>query len=545
MAAHILVVDDEADLELLMRQKFRHKISAGEIQFDFALNGQEALRKAKEKVGEPYDMVITDINMPEMDGLTLLAKLREHDSSYRAVVVSAYGDMANIRTAMNRGAFDFITKPINFKDLEITIDKTLQEASVIRHGIAAREKLEKAMIENEITLIEKEKAEESKKFQQQFLANMSHEIRTPMNAVIGMTNLVLKTNLDEQQKKYINAIKVSSDNLLIIINDILEISKIEAGKLDFESIPFRLDEVFGNVNNVLRFKAEEKGLKLITKLDERLPKTVKGDPGRLNQVLINLVGNAIKFTEHGSVEMGCRFASEKDKKVVVEFVVKDTGIGIPQEKIDLVFESFTQASSDTSRKYGGTGLGLTISKQFVEMQGGTIGVVSVIGKGSTFTFSIPYEMVDEKEILSQTEVPTAQQTDRLTKANILLVEDNEFNRIVAVDTLKEYLPEVNVAIAVNGKDAVEKLQQGNFDLVLMDVQMPEMDGYDATQFIRKQFSAPLNAIPILAMTANATKEEVDKCRECGMDDYISKPFVPENLIRKMSTLLMKTQQNAK
>jgi signal transduction histidine kinase len=543
MAARILVVDDETDLELLMRQKFRHKISAGEFEFEFAFNGADALKKVQE--GAQFDMVVTDINMPGMDGLTLLAKLREHDSSYKAVVVSAYGDMANIRTAMNRGAFDFLTKPINFKDLEITIEKTLQEVKVIRHGLAAREKLEKAMIENEIALIEKEKAEESKKFQQQFLANMSHEIRTPMNAVIGMTNLVLKTNLDEQQSKYLNAIKISSDNLLVIINDILEISKIEAGKMGFENIAFTLDEVFNNVSNVLRFKAEEKGLKLVLEQNENMPKVLLGDSGRLNQVLINLVGNAIKFTEKGGVEVRCRFAGEKDKKAVVEFTVTDTGIGIPQEKIDLVFESFTQASSDTSRKFGGTGLGLTISKQLVEMQGGAIRAVSEIGKGSTFTFTIPYSLGDGTEINVNKEAAADHTIDPLRKVNILLVEDNEFNRIVAVDTLKDYLPGAIITIAVNGKDAIEKLPNGNFDLVLMDVQMPEMNGYDATQYIRKQFSAPLNAIPILALTANATKEEIDKCRESGMDDYISKPFVPENLIRKMSGILMKNTQIAK
>jgi signal transduction histidine kinase/BarA-like signal transduction histidine kinase len=543
MAARILVVDDETDLELLMRQKFRHKISAGEFEFEFAFNGTDALKKVQE--GAQFDMVVTDINMPGMDGLTLLAKLREHDSSYKAVVVSAYGDMANIRTAMNRGAFDFLTKPINFKDLEITIEKTLQEVRVIRHGLAAREKLEKAMIENEIALIEKEKAEESKKFQQQFLANMSHEIRTPMNAVIGMTNLVLKTSLDEQQSKYLNAIKISSDNLLVIINDILEISKIEAGKLGFENIAFTLDEVFNNVSNVLRFKAEEKGLKLVLEQSENVPKVLLGDSGRLNQVLINLVGNAIKFTEKGGVEVRCRLAGEKDKKAVIEFTVTDTGIGIPQEKIDLVFESFTQASSDTSRKFGGTGLGLTISKQLVEMQGGAIRAVSEIGKGSTFTFTIPYFTGNGTEISVNKEIAEEHSIDPLRKVNILLVEDNEFNRIVAVDTLKDYLPGATVTIAVNGKDAIEKLPKGNYDLVLMDVQMPEMNGYDATQYIRKQFSAPLNAIPILALTANATKEEIDKCRESGMDDYISKPFVPENLIRKMSGILMKNSQIAK
>ncbi len=531
MAARILVVDDEKDLELLMRQKFRHKISSGELVFDFAFNGQEALVKVKSE--GPFDMMITDINMPEMDGLTLLGKIREEGSHLKAVVVSAYGDMANIRTAMNRGAFDFLTKPINFKDLEVTIEKTLREAELIREGIAARENLERATIDREIAVIEKQKAEESRRLEQQFLANMSHEIRTPMNAVIGMTNLVLKTKLDEQQLKYIKAIKVSSDNLLVIINDILEVSKIEAGKIELEQIPFLLDEVLGNVNSVLHFRAEEKGLKLVMEQESGIPGLL-GDPSRLNQVLINLVGNAIKFTARGSVEVKCRIAERSGDKVHIAFSVKDTGIGISEEQIGKIFERFTQASSDTNRKYGGTGLGLTISRQLVELQGGSIGATSKPGEGTTFTFTIPYAVAGD---VAASKTPAALPLSELRTTRILLVEDNAFNQIVAVDTLKEYLPEATVHVAENGNVAIKKLQEETYDLVLMDIQMPEMDGYDATQYIRRQFSSPLNAIPILAMTANATRGEIEKCRLCGMNDHIAKPFVPENLLLKMAEVL--------
>ncbi|HEU4717222.1 MAG TPA: histidine kinase dimerization/phospho-acceptor domain-containing protein, partial [Bacteroidia bacterium] len=267
MAAKILVVDDESDLELLIRQKFRHAIKSGELLFDFALNGVEALKKLEGD--REYSMVITDINMPEMDGLTLLGKIGEMDRPLKAVVISAYGDMGNIRTAMNRGAFDFITKPIDLKDLEVTIAKTLRETDAIRQGLAAKENLGKA-------LFEKDKAEEAKRFEQQFLANMSHEIRTPMNAVIGMTNLVLKTELNERQRKYVDAIRVSSENLLGIINDILDISKIEAGKIDLESIPFSVKDVLGNVYTVLHLKAEEKSLSLVMETGETVPQALLG-----------------------------------------------------------------------------------------------------------------------------------------------------------------------------------------------------------------------------------------------------------------------------
>jgi hypothetical protein len=535
MTARILVVEDESDLELLIQQKFRHQIKAGEFKFDFALNGLEALKKLEE--GNDYHVMLTDINMPEMDGLTLLGKIREMNLPMKAVVISAYGDMGNIRSAMNRGAFDFITKPIDLKDLEVTITRTLSETELIRKGLVATENLGKALVEKEVAIIEKEKAEEAKRFEQQFLANMSHEIRTPMNAVIGMTNLVLKTNLDERQLKYIEGIRISSENLLGIINDILDLSKIEAGKIEFEKIPFTVKSVLENVYTVLHFKAEEKSIALNIHDEENLP-SLLGDPARINQVLINIVGNAIKFTAQGKVDVRCRALSQDENNATIEFSVTDTGIGIAADKIEKIFESFTQASPDTNRKFGGTGLGLTISKQLVEMMGGKLIASSEHGKGTTFTFTITLP-VDRngQQSAAGSQQSNAGDLDTIRKAKILLVEDNEFNRIVAVDTLTEFLGGIHIEIAGDGKEAIEKLQQSVYDIVLMDIQMPGMDGYDATKFIRTSTNAPLNKIPILAMTANATREEIEKCKECGMNGHVPKPFVPDMLFRKMSELL--------
>lgn len=524
MNAKILVVDDEHDLELLIRQKFRHAIKSGELQFSFALNGVAAMEKLQSD--EEYSMIITDINMPEMDGLTLLEHISGMNLPLKTVVISAYGDMGNIRTAMNRGAFDFITKPIDLKDLEVTIGRALKESDAIRQGRAAKQRLDRA-------ILEKEKAEEAKRFEKQFLANMSHEIRTPMNAVIGMTNLVLKTGLDERQRKYVDAVRISAENLLGIINDILDISKIEAGKIDLENIPFSVKDVLGNVFTVLHLKAEEKKLNFSVTAGEQIPPVLLGDPLRITQVLINIVGNAIKFTSEGSVTVSCRVLSQEGDDVLLEFSVHDTGIGIAPDKIDRVFESFTQASSETNRMFGGTGLGLTISRQLVDLMGGKLTASSSPEKGTTFSFTIPLRTGEHAAIKTE---ENSLPPDAIRNAKLLLVEDNEFNRIVAVDTLKEFLGSVNIDIAQDGKEAVELVSRNTYDLVLMDIQMPGMDGYEATRSIRSM-EAPLNQTPILAMTANATPEEVKRCSECGMNGHVAKPFVPENLFRKMAELL--------
>lgn len=535
--AKILVVDDEPDLELLIRQRFRHKIRNKELHFDFAGNGAIALQKLGESEGG-YDMILTDINMPIMDGLTLLVNVKEKYEHQKAVVVSAYGDMENIRTAMNRGAFDFITKPIDFTDLETTIDKTIREIRIIKKGLEASQKLDVTIQEKDQAMAEKIRAEQSEKFKQQFLANMSHEIRTPMNSVIGLTNLLIKTNLDEQQRKYLNVIKKSSENLLVIINDILDLSKIEAGKMDFEKIPFSLEDLSETLYHTLLFKADDKKLYFKINIDPSTPKTILGDPTRLNQVLINVSGNAIKFTEEGGVTVDIREINHQGNVSMIQFTVTDTGIGISEENIGKIFESFSQASSDTTRKFGGTGLGLTISKQLIELQGGNIQVKSTIGKGTSFIFTIPYQVADATQLNDGKENKDNIDPAQLTGIRILLAEDNPFNQMVAVDTLGDLIKDLNIEIAGNGKEAVEKVKEGNFDVVLMDIQMPEMDGFEATRSIRNLPDAKAK-INIMAMTANVTAEEVAKCFEVGMDAYISKPFDTQDLVNKLGKLYLK------
>ncbi len=526
--ARILVVDDEPDLELLINQRFRHRIKNKELVFDFAANGQIAIEKL-EANGNVYDMLLTDINMPVMDGLTLLNIIKERFGHFKAVVVSAYGDLENIRTAMNKGAFDFITKPIDFVDLDMTINKTLEETRFIRLGQEAQEKLLS-------TIKEKEKAEQSEKFKQQFLANMSHEIRTPMNSIVGLTSLLHKTELDDHQKKYLNVIKKSSENLLVIINDILDLSKIEAGKMDFEKISFSLAESLDTVYHSMLIKAEEKNLLFNIVIDQSVPPIIVGDPTRLNQILYNLAGNAIKFTQTGSVTINISEINKQGMTSMLQFCVTDTGIGISEDNSSKIFDSFSQATSDTTRKFGGTGLGLTISKQLIELQGGSISVKSELGTGTSFIFKIPFSIGTTKDHLEE-QVLIEITGEQLKGIRILLVEDNEFNQMVAIDTLADLIPELKIETAENGVVALEKITSNDYDVILMDIQMPEMDGFDATKCIR-QLNSEKRTIPIMAMTANVTPEEVTKCFESGMDAYISKPFETQDLLNKLNRLVV-------
>jgi signal transduction histidine kinase len=518
----ILVVDDEPDMQLLVRQKFRKHISSGIYNFHFAGNGQEALEKISEN--PDIEIVMTDINMPVMTGLEFLEKVNGSPNDFKCIVASAYNDIDNIRTAMTRGAFDFITKPIDFGDLEATIEKTLKAVE--------ERKLSKQ------ALVERDQAKASEKFKQQFLANMSHEIRTPMNSVIGITHLLLKSELTEQQHRYVSMIQAASEQLMSIINDILDISKIEAGKMVFEQIPFSPSTIATNVKNILSMKAEEKQLDLRVTVDKGVPDQVIGDPSRLAQIITNLAGNAIKFTDKGSVEINISNKSESTDYVNIGFSIIDTGIGIPADKLDSIFESFTQAENDTSRKYGGTGLGLSISRQLVEIQNGKIGLESEYGKGTRFFFSIPFLPSSEVSSGASPEgtddISNIRQT--LKNARLLLVEDNEFNKIVAEDTIRDFQSDIFMDHASNGLEALNMVISNTYDLVLMDIQMPEMDGYEATVKIRLLESDKRHS-PIMAMTANATPEEIKKCFESGMDEYISKPFIPEDLFKKMAALI--------
>ncbi len=399
--------------------------------------------------------------------------------------------------------------------------------------------LRNLQIRQQIELAQKEKevAEKTAQLKQQFMANMSHEIRTPMNAIVGMTRLLLGKEPRLDQLRYLQAIRMSADNLLVIINDILDLSKIEAGKIIIEQTDFALREVMQSMRDMLLLKAEEKKIEFLLQIAEDVPYKLIGDPTRLNQILINLAGNAVKFTENGFVCVKATVTKREEKKLWVQFDIMDTGIGIAADYVDKIFDSFTQAGSDVARKFGGTGLGLTISKQLVGLMEGEISVKSVLGQGTTFTIILPLE-----ESAIQTSTPSQNVLDsgvmqQLSHVKILLVEDNEFNRMVAEDTLKEILPDSTIDIAVNGKEAVARVAEGHYDIVLMDIQMPLMDGVAATKAIRDTLPSPSKDTKIIAMTANVFQEDVQAYFAAGMNAYVSKPFQTDELLLKMGNVM--------
>lgn len=379
----------------------------------------------------------------------------------------------------------------------------------------------------------------AQKAKEQFLANISHEIRTPINGIAGMAELLSQNPTDEESVTYLNAIKTAADNLKVIINDILDLASIESGKLKFEKIGFNIKDLLSSLIDTFQVQAREKGITVTSEVDEAANTILMGDPVRLNQVLINLIGNAIKFTHNGYIRVHCSVEKKHRRKYDMRFDVIDTGIGIPTDKLETIFESFSQADESVTRKYGGTGLGLTIVKQLVELQGGRITVESVEDQGSTFSVHIPYAIGSSEDIADHSRNHIiATHRDSLRDMNILLVEDNDINRLYANSILKNW--ECKVDMAENGYVAVEKVKDFRFDIVLMDIQMPVMDGFEATKAIRLG-DGPGNTVPIIALTANATRKDIEKCLAAGMNDCIPKPFTPEDLFR----MLFKYSNSAK
>lgn len=376
-------------------------------------------------------------------------------------------------------------------------------------------------------------AEQAQKAEQQFLANMSHEIRTPMNAVIGMTHLLYETSLSDTQKEYIDALKFSADSLMGLINNILDLSKIEAGELDFEERSFNLEQMLKGLQRTFQFKVKEKPVSVDMSIDSKIANLIIGDPTRLNQILTNLLGNASKFTHNGTIGVKAFLKEEKDNKYWLEFQVHDTGIGIPEDKLEVIFENFKQADIKVTRKYGGTGLGLTIVKELVEIQGGNIRAESSPDKGSIFKVVLPFgnsgvKAIERPKIYEKNHL---QLKEFLKEQYILVVEDNDMNQKLITKILDIW--ECTFDLAVNGKEAIDFTMNYKYDLLLMDIHMPEMDGVEATKTIRNSTDNPNQNVPIIAMTAAALLDEKNRALAAGMNDYLTKPFSPDLLLDKI------------
>jgi len=375
------------------------------------------------------------------------------------------------------------------------------------------------------------KVREVSRIKENFMANMSHEIRTPMNAILGFTNLMKARNRDPELEEFVEAIGQSGESLLTIINDILDVSKIEAGMMRIESTPFSIRDLIHSIQTLFAGKMQEKGLDFTTVVDKLVPDTLSGDPIRLTQIFVNMIGNAVKFTSKGAIGVAVNDKGKEGNHIRLGFVISDTGIGIAKEKLPDIFDRFRQAEDSTTRKYGGTGLGLAIAKDLISLQGGEIEVESEPGKGTIFRFTIPYEIgVEEVSAPIMTELIGSGYADH-RQIRILVVEDNEMNRSLLRHLLTGW--ELSFDMVANGMEALEKLRTGTFDLVLMDVQMPGMDGYTATQEIRTKLKLET---PVLAMTAHAFPGEREKCLSYGMNEYIAKPIKDKELFGLIARL---------
>jgi PAS domain S-box-containing protein len=444
-------------------------------------------------------------------------------------------EMIRIAQVSGFNRFDWMHKKENGDEfpVEVALNSVpLMDGNVL--FVVLTDLSQRKRVENEL-IVAKEKAEEATRAKAQFLSTMSHEIRTPMNAVIGVTHLLSENDPREDQISNLNILKLSADNLMALINDILDFSKIEAGKIVLENIDFNFRNLVKNVGAGFQMKSEEKGLDFIIEIDPKIPKYMIGDPTRISQVINNLCGNAIKFTEDGFVRIRVNYKGTENNRVKLQFEITDTGIGIPSHMQNRIFDSFSQADSNTTRLYGGTGLGLTITSKLIEIMNGKIHVKSELEKGTTFFIDLDFavSMKSKSRVSYNTEY--FQNTSKIEGLHVLVAEDNPMNVLIIKQFLKKW--NVTYEIANNGLVALEKVQENHFDMVLMDLQMPVMDGYQAARDIRKLGSEKYRSMPIIAFTASAFNEIRSKVIAAGMNDFVTKPINPEELYVKLEKYL--------
>ena len=521
----ILIIDDTpANLQTLAR------MLVNEYDLYVATSGGDGLKLAEEIRPE---LILLDVMMPEMDGYKVCRRLKadERLRNIPVVFVTALADLDAEARGLEVGAVDYLTKPVNVPIARQRIHNLVVMESLRREVEAQRDHLDDLVRARTADLvIAKEAAEAASRAKSTFLANMSHELRTPMNGVLGMIGLAKKRMSDSKGLDQLGKAERSAENLLGLLNDILDLSKIEAERLTLATVDFSLASVLENVNTLLAPKAQEKNLSLMIDAPPALAdQHLRGDPLRLGQVLLNLVGNAVKFTERGTVVIGVSRLPAADDTVVLRFAVRDTGIGIDPADLTRIFNAFEQADGSMTRKYGGTGLGLAICKRLVKLMGGEIGVESTPDSGTTFWFTVRLGEAAEAAVPPAPTLPRESAETRLATefvgARILLADDEPINQEVACGLLED--AGLAVDVAEDGAQAVAMARASYYDLILMDMQMPVMNGIEATQAI---CADSLNRkTPILAMTANASGADRDLCLAAGMSDFITKPVNPDKL----------------
>ncbi|MDZ4796100.1 MAG: response regulator [Bacteroidota bacterium] len=517
--AKILIVDDH------LPNLFALEVILDKTNYELvrATSGREALKILMKEAD--FALILIDALMPIMDGFDTATMIRQSQKLKYIPIIFLTAQMNepdNILKGFEAGAVDYMLKPLH---------PVILKAKVAVFVELYRKNKETLKLVEEKNNAERAKlvAEDAAKSKQQFLANMSHEIRTPMTAIIGFTQVLLKTDLSENQNEYLQIIKRSGHALLVLINDILDLAKVDAGKMTFEQIPFKMEFFMSNMLKMFDIKIQEKNLELVKEYDNKIPEILIGDAVRLHQILLNLLSNALKFTAKGKITVAVRLLNEDKEKATIEVAITDTGTGIPEDKLESIFENFQQATSSTSRIFGGTGLGLAICKQLIEKLGGTISVKSKVEEGSTFSFTLIFQKTNGESKKENEEVELGRE---IKDIKILVVEDVKLNQLLMRLILDDF--KFKYDIADNGKIAIEKLQTETYDIILMDLQMPEMNGLEATEYIRNTMNSK---IPIIALTADVTTVDVEKCKAVGMTDYVSKPIDERILYSKIVELL--------